>query len=222
MKQIFGQEAFQILPCKKGFLFVVKQEELEDKAVINYKMMDFEEMKLKPVTRHVYLQTKFGKHFEQFKENPDDFLHLRTVLLSDQHLLTVTPKGEAVFYDPDGNVKWQGDLTYEGCAPYSLITNEQDLLVSYPAAGAILRYRLPTLRQDFRIGGGAAPLPQPEGLFYQHEQLLICSPETKQILQLNPKTLEVEEYASFDEPVHRYVKYLSNELVMLDSGIYKL
>jgi hypothetical protein len=222
MKQIFGQEALQVLPCQKGFIFVVKQENREEKAVITYKMLDFEEMKMTAVTRNVYLLTKFGKHFERFEDNPDDFLQIRTLLFPDQRLLTVTPQGEATLYAADGSVKWQGELTYQGCAPDSVVADENYVFVSYPDAGAVLRYSLPTMRQDMRIGGGAAPLPKPEGLYYQHGQLLICSPTTNEILQLNPKTLETEPYHTLEEPVHRYAKFLSNELVMLDSGIYKL
>ena len=80
VKQIYSNDAFQLLPCQNGFIFVVK-EERDEKAVISYKMLDFERMTLSPVARNVYLLTKFGSHFEAFDSGPEDFLPYRTLFL---------------------------------------------------------------------------------------------------------------------------------------------
>lgn len=222
MKQIFGTEALQMLPCQNGFVFVIKQEEYDGKAVIAYKMLDFEHMNMTAVTRSVYLLAKFGNCFEQFEDNPEQFLSLRSVTLPDHRLLVTDAAGNTVAYTAEGNICWQGSLAYEGAAPDSMAAAENCFWASYPEKGAVIRYGVQSLRPELRIGGGNSSLPTPEGLFFYHEQLLICCKDEKAILQLNPQTFAVEEYHSFAEPVHRYFKYHANEIVLLDSGIYKL
>ncbi len=222
MKQIFGSEVMQIQPCQNGFLFVIKQEERDEKALISYKMMDFERMTIAPVTRNVYLLEKFGSQFERYEQNPEDFLQLRSVILPDRRLLTVDGKGVATVYGGDGYKQFQGDLTYCDCAPDHLVLGDGCIYASYPDAGAVIRYSASTLRQEMRIGGGEQPMPSPEGLYYQNGQLLICMPTIQKMMELNFETFELEEYETFEEPIHRYFKYNSNEVVLLDSGAYKL
>ena len=222
MKQIFGSDVLQIQPCQNGFIFVIKQEERDDKAVVTYKMMDFERMTIAPVTRNVYLLEKFGNLFERFDDKPDDFLNLRTLMLPDRKLLTVDQKGAATVTASDGGRLLRADLTYNGCAPDCLVAGPTCFFASYPEAGAVIRYHAGTLRREMRVGGGGAPMLRPEGLYYQNGQLLICMPTLHKVMELNAKTLELQDYETFEEPVHRYLKYNANEIVLLDSGAYKL
>ena len=153
MKQVTGADALQLLPCQNGFIFVTKQEEHEDKAVIAYKMLDFERMTLSPVTRSVYLLAKFGSHFERFEDNPEDFLSMQTLFLPDRRLLVLRPDGNAQLLEPDGRVAWEARLTFENSLPYGLALAETGFWVSFPNAGALVRYSLRHLRPDLRIGG---------------------------------------------------------------------
>ena len=221
MKQVYGADALQILPCQNGFIFVTKQEEYEGKSVIAYKLLDFERMTLSPVTRSVYLLTKFGQHFERFEtDEPEKFLTVQTLFLPDHRLLTVHPDGRAAMLSVDGRTLWQGAFTYDGCGPGGLALAEDGFWVSFPDAGAVVRYALRHFRQDLRVGGHGA-IPAPEGLYYSNETLLICSAAGK-LLELDLRSFNLSEYHMFDEPVHRYIKYNANEIVLLDSGIYKL
>ncbi len=222
MKQIFGQDALQLQPCQTGFIFVLKQEEREQKAVVSYKMMDFERMTFTPVTRNVYLLSKFGNLFEQFDGNPDEFLNVRSVFLPDHRLLTVDAQGNATVYALDGKKEQTFAMTFEGCPPDSLVAGETCIYASFPDACAVVRYHGESLRPEMRIGGKGGPIPRPEGLFYEHGQLLICMPTEQKIMRLDQTVFEFFEYYSFDQPVHRYAKYHANEIVFLDSGVYKL
>lgn len=222
MKQIFGSEVLQIQPCQNGFIFVLKQEEQNEKTVIAYKMMDFERMTIAPVTRNVYLLEKFGGQFERYDQNPDDFLNLRSLILPERRLLTVDTKGNAVVVGGDGRKQFEGCLTYQGCVPDHLVLGDGCVYASYPDAGAVIRYNAATLRQELRLGGGENPMPRPEGLYYQNGQLLVCMPTEHKMMELNFNTFELEDYEAFEEPIHRYLKYNANEIVLLDSGAYKL
>ncbi|MBR6548632.1 MAG: hypothetical protein IKT68_03720 [Clostridia bacterium] len=221
MKQILDQNAFQVFPSQNGFIFAVK-EEREGKAVVSYKLLDFERLTLSPITRNVYLLEKFGQHFERYADNPEEFLQLRTLFVPDHRLLTVDPMGNARVYHGDGTVSWQGRLLYNDCPPTGFALDENGLYVSFGEAGAIVRYHARTLRPEMRFGGGNGCLPCPEGLYCQHESVYFCAPKEQKIYQLNPREFTVEEYAAFDQPVHQYYKYHANEIVRLDSGVYKL
>ena len=221
MKQIYSSDAFQMIPCQNGFIFVVKERQ-EEKTKISYKMLDFEHLTMTPVTRNVYLLTKFGNHFESFDFGPEDFLPYRTLFLPDHRLLAVAPNGKATVYSGDNRVVYKGDLSYDGCAPDSLVLGEDCFFASYKQAGVIVKYRLHNMRRELRYGGPSGELPAPEGLHYQLGKVLFCAPDEHKIMQLDPVTFQVEEYHKFDQPVHQYIKYHANEIVLLDSGIFKL
>ncbi len=221
MKQIFNTDVLQVQPCQTGFIFVQKQEE-EEKAVVTYKMLDFERSSFNPVTRNVYLLAKFGNRFEQFEENPEEFLNMKTLFFPERYVMVCDAQGLASLYTGDGVLRYQRSLDFDGEVPYDFVLGDNCFWASYPENGAVIRYSLHNLRRELRIGGGASRLPSPKGLYYQHEKLLFCSPAEKQVFEMDPVTFELASYHSFDEPVHNYYKYHSHEIVVLDSGIYKL
>ena len=221
MKQILGSNVLQVQPCQTGFIFVEKEQE-EEKAVISYKMLDFERSSFNPVTRSVYLLAKFGNRFEQFEENPQAFLNAKTLFFPERYVMICDEKGLASLYTADGVLRYQRSLVYGEEVPYDFVLGDGCFWASYPQNGAVIRYSLHNLRQEIRVGGGASRLPSPSGLYYQHEKLLFCSPSERKVFELNPATFEMEEYHSFEEPIYNYYKYNSHEIAVLDSGVYKL
>ncbi len=221
MKQIFNARILQVQPCQTGFIFVEQQVE-EEKTVVTYKMLDFERSSFNPVTRNVYLLAKFGNHFQQFEENPQAFLHAKTLFFPERFVMICDDEGTASLYTGDGVLRYQRSLVYGGEVPYDFVLGDGCFWASYPENGAVIRYSLHNLRQELRIGGGASRLPSPAGLYYQHEKLLFCSPSEHKVFQLDPVTFEMEVYHSFEEPIHNYYKYNSHEIVVMDSGVYAL
>ena len=82
------------------------------------------------------------------------------------------------------------------------------------------------MREELRVGGSKndSAFDKPEGLWVNEEteKLLICNAGNNKILELDIKNYTVYEYAEFDEPVHEYINIKSNEMVLLNSGVYKL
>ncbi len=221
MKQICEPCVLQVQPCQTGFIFVEKQME-EERTVISYKMLDFERSSFNPVTRNVYLLSKFGNRFEQFEEKTEELITAKTLFFPERYLMICNSKGMASLYTADGALRYQRSLVYGGEVPYDVVLGENCFWASYPQNGAVIRYALHNLRQEIRIGGGASRLPSPKGMFYLHGTLLFCSPSEKKVFGLNPFTFEMEEYHTFHEPVHNYYKYNSQEVVVMDSGVYLL
>ena len=82
-----------------------------------------------------------------------------------------------------------------------------------------------TMREELRIGGSNdSSFMGPEGLWIDEEQgkLIVCNSGANNLLEVNMKTYTVAEKATFDEPVHKYLKIGTREFVVLDSGLYLL
>ena len=222
MKQISGAEVIQLLPCQNGFIFVEKEEQSEERAVVSYKMVDFERSEVLPVTRSVYLLNKFGNLFEQFEDNPDAFLSLRTLNLSERRLLTVASDGEATVYDAGGRAVWRGEFCYNGATPGGMTADGDGFWVSYPDANCVIRYDGHRMQSRLRLGGDNDAILTPTGLSMLHDRLMVCSREGRQLLQIDPVSFSIDVYHTFDQPVVQYLKYHSKEFVLTLSGIYKL
>ena len=53
MKKLYSSGALQLIPAAKGFVFMAKQNEVEDKFVVAYKLYDLETFRESLVTRSV-------------------------------------------------------------------------------------------------------------------------------------------------------------------------
>lgn len=223
MKKIFNENAIHMLPLPKGFIIASKQNEYNDKIIVAYKMVSFEDGSITSITRNVYQLAKFGNNFKSFEIQLKDYLNCRTVLLPDRRLFAVYPDGNATIFDTEARVEWQGTLIYKNHGPADIALHGHTLWASFPESNALIRFNLRTMREELRIGGSSdSAFSSPEGLWVNGDSLLVCNPGSNKIGEVNLKTYTVYEYAEFDEPVHQYIKVNSNEMVLLDSGVYKL
>ena len=82
------------------------------------------------------------------------------------------------------------------------------------------------MREELRIGGssGDSSFNKPTGLWINtsNNTMLVCNSAEQNILEVNLKTYTVKEYRQFEEQVKKYVNIDSHELVILESGLYKL
>ena len=214
-----------MLPEDTGFLFAAQQRVFEDKLVIGYKLFSFDTVTLKPITRQVYLDAKFGPTFSHFSHQIKEFLSCRALMLEGKRVFVVYPNGAAAIFNEDGSVHWHGDILYQEEGPADALIVDENIWFSFPKGGAIIRYSLHTMREELRIGGKKLPtFHSPSGLwrYGNTDNLLVCCPPADKIIRVNLTSYEVEDFAAFEEPVHQYLKIRSNEVVLLNSGIYKL
>lgn len=224
MKQIYGSGAWQMIPAEGGVIFVAQQHEYDDKAIMVYRIFEPEYDRVSVITRSAYLQAKFGNHFNLFEEKPKEFLVCRTLALPENRYLVVNKFGEAVVIQPDGRINRKTQMLYRGEAPNSFAVDYETntLWASYTEGNAVIRYTLNNMREDIRIGGSNDFICAPEGLWFVNGILRICSSGQNRIIDLDPEKYSVQEYRTFEEPVHKYIKNGAYETVLLDSGIYKL
>ena len=79
------------------------------------------------------------------------------------------------------------------------------------------------MRQEYKIGtGGTDSLDEPCGLFVQGDTHFITSQTTGLIQTLDLKTFALKDLYKLDEPVKKYVKVDSQEVILTNTGIYKI
>lgn len=223
MKRLYGQGAFHMLPISGGFIMAIKQNEYDNKVIVAYKLVSFENGSINPVTRNVYQLAKFGNNFKLFEKQLRDYLNCKTVTLPDKRLFAAYPDGTAKLLSGDAHLDWQGTLKYKDGGPADIAVHGHTLWASFPDNNALIRFNLRNMREELRIGGGTdSAFSEPEGLWVTDDAMLVCNPGSGKIWEVNLKSYTVYEYAEFEEPVHQYIKIGANEIVLLDSGIYKL
>ena len=223
MKRLYGKGALHMIPVNDGFIFAAMQSAYEDKVVVSYKLFSFESGAVSPVTRSVYLLAKFGNNFKIFERQVKDYLNCKVLNTADRKVFVFFPNGDATAYDPDAAILWNGALIYKEKGPSDGVISGRQLWCSFPESDSVVRYNIRTMREELRIGGGKTPaFTQPEGLWLADDSLLVCNTGTNRIREININAYTVQDYAVFEEPVHQYIKVNSNEIVLLDSGIYRL
>ena len=225
MKKIYGDNSLSLFPLENGFLIVTKEDENTDMVSVGYKLVDFSNYTLAPVTKDVYQQAKFGKNYKAFELQVRNYVTSKTVKLENGNVFAVNTDGEAKVMDKNGYVEWQGTVNYKGHAPADIAIFGDTVWASYPHSNVLIRFNLSSMREELRIGGdGDNAFDKPEGLWIKadEQKLLVCCSGSKKILELDIKNYNLFEYAEFHEPVHEYIDIQSNEMVLLDSGVYRL
>lgn len=225
MKKIYGDNSLSLFPLENGFLIVTKEDENTDMVSVGYKLVDFSNYTLAPVTKDVYQQAKFGKNYKAFELQVRNYVTSKTVKLENGNVFAVNTDGEAKVMDKNGYVEWQGTVNYKGHAPADIAILGDTVWASYPHSNVLIRFNLSSMREELRIGGdGDNAFDKPEGLWIKADEkkLLVCCSGSKKILELDIKNYNLFEYAEFEEPVHEYIDIQSNEMVLLDSGVYRL
>lgn len=226
MKQIFGKGALSIAPCNRGFVFAEVHKTVEndkEKNVIAFNQHSFDTGITNPITKSAYLNNIFLNHSDFLKEKIGDYINIITVFTPNFGVITLSPNGIARVYDYNCRFKWKGSLKYKGYAPADAVIHGDSLWCSYPDSNTLIRYNVNSMRQEFKISSGVGDdLVEPYGLFISEESLIITS-QTKGLVQkMSLEDYKLETIYNLDEPVKKYVKADSNEIILTESGIYRL
>lgn len=226
MRKVFGSEAYLLFPLEDGFIVVErKNTEEEEKVKVGYRLVSFTQGTAGYVPKQVFYSAKFGENYDVFLPGLCNAVDPKIVFLEGGRVFISCPDGTAGIYDQMGNATWQGTMRYNDCGPYDILAVDGKLWASYPEQNALIRFNLTTMREELRIGGkNSAAFAVPQGLARGEdpEILLVCNAGSQKICAVNLKTYTVTDYEVFEEPVHQYIKVRSNEIVLLDSGVYKL
>ena len=224
MKQIYEQGTLQMVRSQNNLVFVAKQDEHEGKTSIVYRMYDCGTGAVSPVTRSVFLLAKFGNIFEQFENDPNEFISCKAVVLPDFRTLIVLKNGSAVIYGKDGKIEWSGHALYKDQAPSALAVSGNTVWAAYKNPSAVIAYSAEhNLRRTLRIGGDGDLPTGLCGLYVCDDGALrVCAADEKKIIEVDTERFTFKNYMSFTDPVTDYEKINSNEFVLTEKGIFRL
>lgn len=225
MKKLFSDDIYDILDFDGGFIVVYRRNEVEDKIVVSYKSVRLDDGTVSSRTRADYEFIKFGEVYPKVGLQSSEFITCSCAKLDGGGVFIVTKEGDAKIVDRDGFTEWQGTIRYKDCGPSAVAHEGHTLWASFPDRNALIRFNLRTMREELRIGGSNdSSFSGPKGLWINEPegQLVVCNSKARNILEVNMKTYTVRERASFDEPVHRYIRVDGREFAVLDSGLYLL
>ena len=166
---------------------------------------------------------KFGNHFQFFEQHLDDYINCKTALLPNMQVFIAYPDGRAMIFNGKDKLRWEGNIKYKGFGPADVVADGNFVWCTYPENNAVIKYNTNSMRQDFRIGGSAAGgLNEPHGIFLNDNKLIVTSSATGEVIGVDLENFYIEQIASFNEPVYQYFKIDSNEIILTESGIYRL
>lgn len=225
MKKLFSEQIYDLLKTPDGFMVVYRRPEFEDNIVVSYKSVCLDDGTVSKRTRADYEFVKFGSNRRIAGLESGGFITCSCVELDNDRIFVVQDGGGAAIYDSENNVEWQGSIHYKDEGPTAIAHCGHTLWASFKGKNTLIRFNLRTMREELRIGGSNdSSFSGPEGMWIneQAEKLYVCNSNSQSILEVNLKTYTVLEHASFDEPVHKYLKMGNRELAVLDSGLYLL
>lgn len=225
MKQLFGEQIFDLLKTPDGFITVYRRPEFEDGVVVSYKSVSLDDGVVTQRTRADYEFIKFGANCNLKGLESGGFITCSCVELDKDRIFIVRDGGEAAVYDAQNNIEWQGTVRYKDEGPSSIAGSGDVLWASFAENNTLIRFNLRTMREELRIGGSNdSSFSGPCGIWLDdsREKLFVCNCKAQNILEVNVKTYTVAEHAAFEEPVHKYLRLGNRELVVLDSGLYLL
>lgn len=226
MKQIFGNSAVSLVAVERSVVFASLEKKLENgefKSWLTFHQHNFDTGVTNAITKNAYLNFLFTSHNEFLKENLDDYINYTALFTDKDGAIVLNPSGIASLYDADDKFKWRGSLKYKGYVPGDAVVYQDQLWCSYPDSNTLIRYNTTSMRQEYKIGTGVTDsLDEPFGLFVQGDTLFITSQTTGLIQTLDLKTFALKDLYKLDEPVKKYVKVDSQEVILTNTGIYKI
>ncbi len=224
MKQLFGNNAYDMLIADKG-LIVVLEESDENGRYFCYKFISpsftGEPM---PITKSSFLSAKFRDCYDALSMQIGNHIKTKIVWPSSKAAFVITgDDGKAKLLQRNGCLVWQGSVVYKGEGPADIALLGDTLWASFPSSNALIRFNLRTMREELRIGGPSdKAFSSPHGVFTDKEdnKLYVCSAGSGNITAVDLGSFTVCDYLHFDEPVRKYCRIGTNEYIMLDSGLY--
>lgn len=222
MRQIFLGTVYDVLPTQNGILFSYCKDVIDDRVVINYKLLSFETGRFSDVTNHVYLITKFGHNYKAIIKYCENYILTRAIVLPNSKVFLLKPDGEALLLDADATPIWQGTLTYRGSNASDIVIYKNNLWATYAESNVLLRYNLFNMREELRIGGNNSPFKAPKSIFIKDGTAIIANRDSGKLVSVNLDSYVVNELEELPEPINQYIESDKYRFVILKSGLFAI
>ncbi len=220
MKQIFDGEVYEILPLPNGIIFSYCKEIINEKVVVAYKMINFDTGRLSDIAKNIYLLTKFGNNYKSVVKHCENYITVKSIILSNGKIFLLFKNGLAKLIDTDSTVIWQGEFSYRTQTASDIVIHKNSLWACIPECNVLLRYNLNTMREELRIGGKKSPFDRPKSMFLEGDTVTVCNQGSQKLVNVNLESYVVLDDEEFPEPVLQYIKADIYRFVILKSGLY--
>lgn len=223
MKKISGTDIFDLIPFKSGFIYVKKAELENGSFKLKFYGYDVKRMENSPVTKSVYLLSKFGPSFNVIAEKLGDYASCEAGILPNKYVVVVYPTGEMGLFDEKASLIWTGDLQYKDCPVQSLTVDGNNIWCCVPKLNSIINYSIVNKKVSMRIGGDTSTaFSNPIAVIKYDNDLFITNKESCKVRIISLDDYSASDFRLFDEPVLKYIRTCGKEVVLLESGIYIL
>ena len=223
MKKIYSGKIYEILPKSDGIIFPYQKAVVEQGDIVWYKMVSIENSSMTDVSEAIYMNMKFGSNYSVAVSLSKNFVSEKAIMLPDGRLLLCSASGQVFIIDTDGLINISGEIKYKDSAPSSIAFYKNSIWASFRDSNALIRFNLNTMRSELRIGGGKnSPFDSPECVFVAGDRAYVCNSGSNNIIKVDLENYTVDEYLTFEEPVHAYTRSGDSEFVQLSSGLYVL
>lgn len=222
MERLFAGEVFDMIPCVNGVVFSYKKAAVGEKLVVDYQMLSVDNSEIVEVTNSVYLLAKFGGNYRSVVKLCDNHIKSKTIVMPSGRVFICSDTGTAALIDGDGQQILSGELKYRGYVPSDIAVSKNGLWAVFSKPNVLVRFNPSTLREEIRIGGSVSPFDCPNGIFIEENRATVSNSGSNKLVEVNLDTYDVKEISEFTQSVYSYTKINGQQLVLLESGIYRL
>lgn len=223
MTRIFDSSALSIFPLSDGFLFAYRHSIDGDRMTVAFKSVSFDDGVMSNVSPDYFSIAKFGAKYKSFLPLIDNPVTCKVAYLPNGNMFLAGMGGECKIISRDASTVWSGSLSHRDVPVSGVAVDGSSLWCSYKDSGILVRYNTRNMRDELRLGGGKnTVIAGPKGLHISDGLMRVCDCDAHKIFEIDLSSYAMNVYREFDEPVHQYAKIRSNEIVLLDSGIYLL
>ncbi len=224
MKRVFDESALNIAQLPNGFIIAFKKADNDDdeRIVVAYNLVSFENESVSPVTRSVYQLAKFGQGYKEIEQRLNNPFYWNTQFLPGDRLLAYYPNGEYMLFDTESKLINKGQLVCEDKGPSGMALTGRGMFLAFKEGKRISLINPETFAEELYIGGKNSAFGKLESVFSEGNYLYVCDSEKCGVWRVDTRDLSVSMYAEFGEPVYQYMVIGDYTLVRLESGVYSL
>lgn len=221
MRQVLNFRPLDIVPHKKGFIYLKTETDRMGNAIATLHLFDQDILVSKAVKKSAYLMTKFGEAYEIIASKVGDYISCETSFFNNGDVAVLFDTGVLNVFSADGGLIYQTDLSYQGSPVCSPAADDKHIWCLVPEKNAVIHYSPREKSVLLRIGGGKSKaFDQPIHLTKTQDKLFVCNRGNRKIREISLADYSVKDYREFDEPLYKYLRIEQKEYAVLDSGVY--
>lgn len=191
-----------------------------DNYNVSYFLLNFSTGEKEMVTKDVYLLKKYGSKRKIISEKLGNFVTPSAMILPDRQVLVIYPNGQTGLFDNDGNLKKDGQLSYNDNAVSTLAPDGEYFWTACQNEDAVIRYQADGAKMDLRIGGKDQPtFKRPHFVSADKKYVYVCC-DNSYVRKINKKDYSVTDINQTFNDLTGYYKYGSFAIVTTTNGTY--